>query len=278
MIVQSATDDAPHLVITMAEHTEFAGRVARVFGNDTFEAVVPRDEMLFVVDHHDQGWAELDAVLGLDPETRLPYSLTRTPFAEIIKTSARSPSFNEAHHPYCGLLSSMHSWGLYNGRYGMSDRVLLDLVAAEQRPSVDAMLDGEIARQERIKTSLADNPVTAAWIEDTHLFQNYKQLQFFDTLALYFNLTCADQREASSFDHVPMTGSEDVTVAIRPEGSGTYSFTPYPFAEDGLEVPFTGRSLAPVDESVGLDIGAEEVAAMLRDAPAGEERVRFVAA
>ncbi len=278
MIVQSAADGGPHLVITMAEHTELAGRVARAFGNGTFEPVAPRDEMLFVIDHHDQGWAELDAAPGLDPETRLPHSLTRTPFAEIIKTSARSPSFNEAHHLYCGLLSSMHSWGLYNGRYGMSDRVLLDFIAAEQRPAVDAMLDGEIARQERIKASLADDPETAAWVEEEHLFQNYKQLQFFDTLALYFNLTRADEREATSFGHVPMTRTEDATVALRPEGSGTYSFAPYPFAEDGAEVSFTGRAMAPVDESVEVDIGGDEVAAMLRDAPAGEERMRFVAA
>ena len=278
MIVQSAADGGPHLVITMAEHTELAGRVARVFGNDKFEPVAPRDEMLFVVGHHDQGWAELDAAPGLDPETRLPYSLTHTPFAEIIKTSARSPSFNEAHHPYCGLLSSMHSWGLYNGRYGMSDRVLLDFIAAEQRPEVDSMLDGEIARQERIKASLADDAETAAWVEETHLFQNYKQLQFFDTLALYFNLTHAEEREDTSFEHVPMTGSEDATIALRAEASGTYSLAPYPFAEEGVEVSFTGRYLAPVEDSVGPDTGAAEVAAMLREAPAGEERVRFVAA
>lgn len=278
MIVQSAAKGGPHLVITMAEHTAFAGCAARAFGNDEFEPVAPRDEMLFVIDHHDQGWADLDAAPGLDPETRLPYSLTRTPFAEIIKTSARSPSFNEAHHPYCGLLSSMHSWGLYNGRYGMSDRVLLDFIAAEQRPSVDAMLDGEIARQERIKTSLADNPETAAWVEEAHLFQNYKQLQFFDTLALYFNLTCADEREATSFGHVPMTGSEDATVALRPMESGTYGLAPYPFAEDGLEISYSGRNMAPVDEPEVPDMGREDVAALLRKAPAGEERVRFVAA
>jgi hypothetical protein len=277
MIVQSADEGAPHLVITMAEHTEFAGRAARAFGNDEFEPVAPRDEMLFVIDHHDQGWAELDAAPGLDPDTRLPYSLTRTPFAEIITTSARSPNFNEAHHPYSGLLSSMHSWGLYNGRYGMSDRVLLDLIAAEHRPEVEIMLDGEIARQERIKASLADDPETAAWIEPEHLFQNYKQLQFFDTLALYFNLTGADEREATSFAHVPMTGSEDATVALRPMGSGTYGLAPYPFAEDELEMSFTGRNMAPVDASAGSDLGREEVAALLREAPAGEERVRFVA-
>ena len=49
-------------------------------------------------------------------------------------TSRLSPDFNERHHPYCGLLSSMHSWGLYNGRYGLSKLVLLDNIPPDDRP------------------------------------------------------------------------------------------------------------------------------------------------
>lgn len=268
MIVQSAADGGPHLVITMAEHTELAGRVARVFGNDKFEPVAPRDEMLFVVGHHDQGWAELDATIGLDPETRLPYSLTHTPFAEIIKTSARSPSFNEAHHPYCGLLSSMHSWGLYNGRYGMSDRVLLDFIAAEQRPEVDSMLDGEIARQERIKASLADDPETAVWIEEARLFQNYKQLQFFDTLALYFNRIHEGARKVAVFTHVPLSATEDVDVTVTPAGDGVYRAAPWPFAGDGLEATFGGHYMEPLGDAESVDLAA---------IPVDEQTVQLVA-
>ena len=32
--------------------------------------------------------------------------------------------------PSCGLISSMHSWGLYNGRYGLLKLVLLDKIAS----------------------------------------------------------------------------------------------------------------------------------------------------
>jgi hypothetical protein len=81
----------------------------------------------------------------------------------------------------------MHSWGLYNGRYGMSDKVLLDGLADENRRMADTMLDGEIARQEELKSQLASDPKTAPWIDEARLFQNYKQLQLFDTMTLYFN-------------------------------------------------------------------------------------------
>ncbi len=245
MIVQSAPPGEPHLVMTMAEHTALAGAFAEAFGNDDFEAVEPRAEMLFVVANHDRGWADWDASEEFDPETGLPYNLTDTPLEKITGTSSASPDFNERHHPFCGLISSMHSWGLYNGRYGMSDKVLIEAIDPGLRPVVDAMLDGELARQERLKAELAADPASAPWIEDDRLFQNYKQLQFFDTLALYFNRGHEGSRQISEFSHVPGNSRRDVTVTVTPLGQATYKLAPYPFAESGIAFTFGGRYLAP---------------------------------
>jgi hypothetical protein len=46
--------------------------------------------------------------------TRLPYIMAPTPTRDVVKTNVGSLDFNGARHPYCGLLSSMHSVGLYN--------------------------------------------------------------------------------------------------------------------------------------------------------------------
>ncbi len=267
MIVQSAPDGEPRLVITMAEHTALAGQVARVFGNDRFEPVAPADEVLYIIENHDAGWAELDREARIDGNTGLPYNLVETPFEEIIKTSAASPEFNTGRHPYCGLLSSMHSWGLYNGRYGLSSHVLLDSLAEANRAEADRMLDGEMERQNRLKAELAGDPATAPWIEEGHLMQNYKQLQFCDTLALYFNRTHEGARDEQAFEHVPMDEGEDATVTIEPLGDSRYRLTPYPFAEDGIELSFTGRYARPDGE-------ATDLAAI----PASTQSVRCVAA
>ena len=82
----------------------------------------------------------------IDPATHLPYNLAETPPAFITETSRGSPEFNQRQHAYCGLISSMHSWGLYNGRYSLSKIVLLDMVAAKDRPLADKMLNGELER------------------------------------------------------------------------------------------------------------------------------------
>jgi len=253
MIVQTAEDNSPHFVITMDQHTALSAQFAERFGNERFAPIEPRAQMLYIIGHHDAGWKELDRTALRDPATGLPYNLVQTPFEHIVATSKASPDFNGATHPYCELLSSMHSWGLYNGRYGMSDKLLLDSLADENRAIADDMLDFEIERQDRLKASLVADPDTAPWVEEAHLMQNYKQLQFFDTLALYFNCVPEGKRTETRFDHVPMTACEDTSIDITPVAAGRYALNPYPFDDDDIEFGFAGRYLAPQSdgESVG---------------------------
>ncbi len=274
MIVQPAPEGAPDgqpaFVITMDQHTAFAGALARVYGNERFARVEPREEMLYMIEHHDAGWRELDARALRDPDTGLPYHLVQTPFERIVETSAASPDFNSRRHAFCGLLSSMHSWGLYNGRYGMSDMVLLDALAEEHRARADAMLDGELARQELLKTELAGDAATAPWIEPGRLLQCYKQLQFFDTAALYFHCTPETQRSDETFTHVPLDAERDLSVRVERVAEGRYAFAPYPFAEGEIELGFEGRYLAP-----GAADG-ESLATALYARPVERQTVRLV--
>ena len=246
MIIQSASQAARrYFAIAMDDHTDLAGQFARAFGNGEFEPVEPRDLMLYVISYHDKGWAAYDSSPKTDSKTGLPYNLVDTPAEDITKTSAASPDFNEKHHPYCGLLSSMHSWGLYNGRYGMSEIVLIDTIAPKDRHLADRMLEGELKRQEALKRKLKDDPKTASLVADDRLFQNYKQLQFFDTLALYFNRAPEGARKEMRFPHVPRDKQKDVTITITPRGDGVYALSPYPFASNPGQFSFAGRYVEP---------------------------------
>ena len=71
MIVQTASEGAPHFVVRMADHTAVAGQLAAAFGNDRFDALEPRELMETVVTHHDAGWDELDALVLQIPHYRL---------------------------------------------------------------------------------------------------------------------------------------------------------------------------------------------------------------
>src|SRR5262245_50716488 len=272
MIIQTAPPGQPRLAVMMHEHTALSGQFARAFGNDRFEPVWPNDLMFYVVSHHDAGWAEFDRDPVTDETTGLPYNLIETPAEYIIVTSRRSPDFNERHHPYCGLMSSMHSWGLYNGRYGLSNMVLIDRIPPHDRPLAERMLAGELERQDRLKAELAKDPQAAPWLERNHLFQNYKQLQFLDTLALYFNRIHPRERGEQRFEHVPLNSQEDVVVTVRPRERGVYELSPYPFAADSAEFAYAGRLIEPAQQEKN---GGWTQA--LRSAPTQCESFRLVA-
>src|SRR5262249_6833686 len=200
----------------------------------------PRSEALYAVENHDRGWDAYDANPKLDPETRLPYGLVQTPQTDSLKTITGSPDFAEHHHPYCGVLVSMHTWGLHNRRYGVSQFVVRQrsttsiTVSEEHKSEQQARLAHELERQERLESILPADSKTRSWVEPPHLMQNYKQLQFFDTLGLYFHLRQDAERGEEVYIHVPQSPESDANVTLRPLGQGCYSLAPFPFANDNL--------------------------------------------
>ena len=271
MMIQTAPPGEPHFLCSMREHNALCGQFVRAFGNDGFERCEPHEEMVYVVSHHDYGWDEFDRDPRLDESSGLPRGIGGAPVLGGTDTGRRSAEVNEARHLFCGLLSSMHSWGLYHGRYGFSEfRVRPGgstsiPVGPADREEVDRMLEGEIARQERIRERLAADPETAPWVEEAHVVQNYKQLQFFDTLALYFNLRHESDRGVETFSCVPRDAATDAEVTVTPMGGGSYAVDPFPFAGDRLEAVCGGRYLAPYAEGAAPDDLAAALAALPAD-------------
>jgi len=271
MIIQTAPAGEPRLAIMMYEHTALCGQFARAFGNDKFESLAPLDLMIYVISHHDAGWTEFDRDPVTDPKTGLPYNLIETPAQYITVTSRLSPEFNQRQHPYCGLISSMHSWGLYNGRYGLSDLVLIKKFPDAERPLAEKMLDGELARQKRLKEIIGKDTLLSDRLDQAKLFQNYKQLQFIDTLALYFNRIHPTARGPQIFAHVPLNTQNDATITIQPREAGVYTLSPFPFAPTNAEFAFAGRRISPGenDKKGGWPI-------VLKQAPTEWENFRLV--
>jgi len=256
------------------------GQLARAFGNDCFERLDPFEEVVYVFENHDRGWDGYDANPGIDPVTRLPYIMARTPISDIVKTNVGSPDFNEAHHPYCGLLSSMHSVGLYNGRYGFSQFVVRTQTTTSlsvphmYRPLVDAVLEHELARQARLKSTLSQSTMGRSWIEQQRLFQNYKQLQFFDTLSIYFHLRHASERGDQVYVHVPLNCDLDTTITLKKIDERTYSLDPFPFDSDRLRLVSRGHYVTRFPE----DFQPERAGASLCALPSDRQSYELVPA
>ncbi len=243
MIIQTNIEGKPNFVIEQADHARMSGQLSEAFGNDSFAAPVPHELLNHIVAHHDEGWRMVDTYCLQSPDTGLPYHLTQTPLIYLLKSSNASPDYNEAQHAFCGLLSSMHTYGLFNGRYGMSDFIFIDKISDDNKQAVTDMLNAELERQDRLKKQLASDAESDAWVEVDSLMNNYKLLQFFDTLSLYFHVTHTEGRGESKFLHVPDGKGTDHTLSIQPTGDGAYALAPFPFKGDELEVSVDGRYL-----------------------------------
>lgn len=279
MMVQTAPEGELHFISTMGEHMDFCSQMARAFGNNVFQSITPA-EALYAIDNHDRGWDDYDRHPGFDANTRLPYLMAQTPADDAIKTNRDSPDHNERHHPYSGLLSSMHTWGLYNRRYGFTQfqvrtRTSISVpVTPANRTKIDAMLAHELERQGRLRKALSSTKEYESFDDERALLQNYKQLQFIDTLALYFHLRHATERVAETYIHVPINREADANVVLRKLDDSTYSASPFPFKDDTVTLTCNGRYMA----RIASDIVSPDLGSVLRALPDDRQVVRIVAA
>lgn len=269
MILQNQGQDHP-LVVSQDAHMCLAEQLASEFGNDDFIPLTPHDEMMFVVRHHDHGWNKIDEELPFKEETGLPYNLVETPFSALMRTGPGSVEFCQNRSDYCGLLVSMHTYGLYTGRYGMSDKVYVDAIPSKDRPHVEDMLNNELSRQDQLKQKLLLDERWSSWVSEEMLFYNYKRLQFFDTLALYFNLDSHAERKPSVFKNVSMNLRRDVDIKVTPVVEGVYRVAPFPFRESGVTVKLDLLNIEPQREEASLG-------ALLPTASTSVEDIKLIA-
>jgi hypothetical protein len=249
MIVQAPGADGLACVFTLAQHQALAAQLADAFGNAQFAPPAPREQMLFAVAHHDSGWAQVDQAPPAHAASGLPCSLGQHPLPLLLDVASRSIALNEAQHPYCGLLVSLHQAGLYNGRLGLTMAPPAQPPASAQAALVEAFLARERSRQRRLCRHLRAQPAWRAAAAPRALLDNYLLLQFFDRLALYLNLGGGAPLRPALLDRVPTGPGASADIAIRP-GIDGITLSPFPFGGD-TRVSCSARVVAPQRGATG---------------------------
>ena len=245
MIVQSAAPGQPHFVIRSTSHARMAHQLSSRFGNKEFTSLKPLDLMNYVVRNHEAGWDSLDEDPQWNPETGLPYHLSAIPELLHLQKGRLSPLFNENHHPFCGLLSSMHEWGLYNSRYNLSEVALISVISTDNFDAVASFLGDQLQYQERLKRQLAACSATQSLVAPAALFNCYKLLEFIDTLALYFNRVHEEAWDTESYNNVPKDLQNDTTITVKKIRPHTVSLEPWPFSVGAFDISCKGRYIYP---------------------------------
>ncbi len=245
MVIRELSDGSTY-ASTQEEHAELSAQFAAHWGNDRFARLRPYDTMVFATTYHDSGYREWEGMPRMNADKGRPYGhRERIPDFEATELMAyrRNVEWVRGHDLYAGILVSMHRTGLWRGRYDVltspQPRV------RELSAPVQAALGELEAQQQRDKANLtAGNPAF-----EKELWINYRMLQLFDLLSLYF---CCDGHGDSGFKEerlAPIPAgyapNRGVELRITPKPDGSVQMDPYPFDVTPLPVTVRARRLPP---------------------------------
>jgi len=106
------------LVVTQHDHARLAGEVLSLWRADGVPEHPRRDELLFAVREHDNGWREADSAPRVDPETGRPHDFISLPTAARIELWLRGAGRYAGRRPWAALLVTRHALALHAGRRG----------------------------------------------------------------------------------------------------------------------------------------------------------------
>ena len=246
MVIRELKDGRAYVSL-QEDHAELAAQFAAHWGNQQFSQLRPYKTMVFATTYHDSGYREFEGNPPINAEKGRPYAHRENipSFEEVeLKAYARNVDWLCSHDLYAGLIVSMHRTGLWHNRYNVFTQPAGNL--RERSPAVqNAKKELESKQQEYKKTLAAANPK----FED-ELAYNYRALQIFDLLSLYF---CCDgyvaEKEFKEYTIAPIRiaydSNEEAELKIMPKGPGAVKMTPFPFDASPLKFSVRTRLMTP---------------------------------
>jgi hypothetical protein len=247
MIVQPR--DGQLLLIRQTDHAALSGVFAEHWGNTNFALPSPRDALITAAAHHDDGWTLWEVAPRIDPSTRRPYSFTAMPLAEHVGFYRAGIERVLALSPYAGLLTLMHLAGLYQMRFGI-DRHIQPKTLSPAEVQLRRQFLGELQKQqETLLRELPQQGIPASWLEERRVWCNYKLLQMYDRLSLYF---CTAPPRPMKLGPAPLDYEGGETqLTLTPLTERIVAISPYPF--DRSPLPFTVRARVAPDRDYESD-------------------------
>lgn len=262
-------------MVTQIDHSAIAGFLAAHWGNAEFArpgyfgtAKDPerlRDETVFAIAQHDNGWWEWEAEPELSDDDGFPFGLgeaLKNPHAGFERWRRGLKRFPQ--RPMVNVLISSHCNLFYASRtLEHPDPAFTHPLswkrAPEQFPvgSIEApraFMHEVEAMQKQWTTQLQADSTTASWLERDNLAPLQRLIQLCDGLSLALcsalvpaktETTRGLGEDAFELHNVPRTSwSDRVTITATPQGNRCIELDPYPFDIDPLPVVMPVRIVA----------------------------------
>jgi hypothetical protein len=246
-------------LIAQHDHALQAGVLARAWGAPPFTP--PSPLLVRATALHDAGWQAWDARPRVDSATGLPYRFFEMPVAEHLAIFRRSVAAAFAEGDFAGLLVSLHTQGLYNGRFGLVNMGGARVVAPAEEALLVQFLGEQVRLQDAARARLGLSAI------DPELWRCYRLLQVWDILSLF---SLAPQAAPRWLPTAPAGSSEEVALELVPLSPGVFTVTPWPFRQAEVETRI------PIREVPFQRYDDQSLGAALAAARPDELRVRFL--
>jgi hypothetical protein len=268
VFLRALLDEGVTLAVLQDHHLNLSGQFASAWGNDRFAP--PHPAVAYMARNHDAGWQEDDWAPERDPATGLPFHIMDVPPPRLVEIHRRSIARNRAFHPYAGILGAMHTMGFYTTRLGVSDFLVMDELRAQHGEVLDPLVDECKRLIDDWRRELTDDPEYGSLVVDERLFANYKLLQAFDTMSLFFCLGRDGEGVPVTFQNVPSRDGDSTTVTFTPRGERRVEVDPWPFE--------SSPGVAVLDAKVLREPFPDEAGEGLRASPVRQTRYELVPA
>jgi hypothetical protein len=231
-------------LVLQPDHADLSGQFARAWGDGNgFDRPRPFESIAVAAARHDDGWAVWERAPALDRDGAAPRNFLDVEVPSHLAFYRAMIAAVLDHDAYAGLLVSMHGAGIYRGRYGTQPSLRVTF-ADEVREQVE----GFVAEQEELHRALIDR----LGVADEERWANYRLLQVFDRLSLYFCLRDLEAGEADEIEPAPRSydGAESV-LSIEPAGPWRVRIDPFPFAGESVSFRLVRRVVPKASWSDG---------------------------
>jgi Protein of unknown function (DUF3891) len=225
-------------IVLQTDHAELAGSFAEAWGNTRFEPVRPPRVVVSAAARHDDGWAiweRAPSILAQNGSPKPRNFLDVQVLSHLAFYRAQIAAVTDDDE-YAGMLIAMHGCGIYNGRYGTDPALKLTFAPLEREA-----VDGFVSEQERFM----DRVMQERGISKEERWTNYKLVQIFDRLSLYFCMKDVVQGESAVLSPAPIAyeNDEDAELRIEPDGPWRVTMDPFPFGSGPAEFTLLRREL-----------------------------------
>lgn len=220
MIVRPTGNTAE--IVMQVDHAVISGQLAEAWADE----ITARDSVIVAARLHDIGWRHWEAEPRIDTDTDQPTNFLSVQIDEHLRLYRLGIEEVAALDPYAGLLVSMHSAGIYTGRYGTQPALKLTR-APDAQSLVDVFVAEQEARYEAVRDGLGVSP--------DELWRNYLLLQVFDRLSLR---ACLGDPAGPGPMEVVLPDKQTLHVAADGDDQ---TVSPWPFVVDQLTLDVPTR-------------------------------------